>query len=87
MEPLLVYPEPAPAPLVQSLDVGGYPWVAVGASADVDDLQPDDGWSGAIICANSDAEVAFALCRALRQRDIPLEPLLVVVDPGQLDEL
>ncbi|MGH9226826.1 MAG: winged helix-turn-helix domain-containing protein [Acidimicrobiales bacterium] len=87
MEPLLVYPEPPPAALAQSLDLGGYPWVAVKAPSDVDDLQPDDGWSGGVICADVDPEGAFSLCRSLRQRDLPLEPLLVVVEGGQLGEL
>jgi len=87
VEPLLVYPDPPPAALVQILDVGGYPWVAVGAEPDVDGAAPDDGWSGAVVCADADPAGAFGLCRALRQRDIPLEPLLVVVEAGQLDEL
>ena len=87
MEPLLVYPEPAPAALAQILDVGGYPWVAVSSAAAGEELQPDDGWSGAVVCADADPGGAFALCRSLRQTDIPLEPLLVVVDAAQLDEL
>ena len=87
MEPLLVYPEPAPAALVQVLDTGGYPWVAVSDAAEVEVHQPDDGWSGAIIYADADPAGAFGLCRALRQRDLPLAPLLVVVDGSQLDEL
>ncbi|MEW6153551.1 MAG: response regulator transcription factor [Actinomycetota bacterium] len=87
MEPLLVFPEPAPPALVHSLDVGGYPWVAVGRPDAVEDLQPDDGWSGAVVCADADADGAFALCRALRKRDLPLEPLLLVVDGTQLDDL
>ena len=41
--------------------------------------EPDDGWAGAVIVAANDAEGAFALCRALRKRDQPLEPLLVLV--------
>ena len=87
MEPLLVYPDPPPPPLAQTLDVGGYPWVPVSQPGDVDDHQPDDGWSGAIVCAGPDPEGAFALCRGLRKRDLPLSPLLLVVSPEQLDDL
>jgi two-component system alkaline phosphatase synthesis response regulator PhoP len=87
MEPLLVYPEPGPPQLAQALDVGGYPWLAVSRPDDVEDLQPDDGWSGAIICAEDDPDGAFSLCRALRKRDLPLSPLLLVVEGRQLDDL
>jgi two-component system alkaline phosphatase synthesis response regulator PhoP len=87
MEPLLVFPDPAPAPLTRGLDDAGYPWKAVKRQADVEDLQPEDGWSGAVVCADADAEGAFALCRAARKRDMPLEPLLLVTREGQLDDL
>ena len=87
MEPLLVFPDPAPPPLAQGLDVGGYPWRAVSRPDDVEGLQPDDGWSGAIVCADVEAEGSFALCRILRNRDLPLSPLLLVVEVSQLDDL
>jgi DNA-binding response OmpR family regulator len=50
-------------------------------------LEPDDGWSGAIVCADADPETAFALCRALRKRDVPLTPLLLILTADQLSEL
>ncbi|MGH9276822.1 MAG: winged helix-turn-helix domain-containing protein [Acidimicrobiales bacterium] len=87
MEPLLIYPDPAPPSLVQGLDVGGYPWRAVPRPDEVDDLTPDDGWSGGVVCADEDPDGAFALCRALRKRDLPLEPLLLVVSAEQLGDL
>ncbi len=87
MEPLLVFPNPPPAELAQGLDVGGYPWRAVLRTDDVDALQPDDGWSGAVVCADTDPEGAFALCRSLRKRDLPLSPLLLVISGAQLDDL
>ena len=65
MEPLLVFPDPPPPVLSQGLDLGGYPWTAVG----------------------SEADVAFALCRAVRKGDVPLEPVLVVVATEQLPTL
>jgi DNA-binding response OmpR family regulator len=87
MEPLLVFPDPPPPALAQSLDLGGYPYKAVARADDAQRLEPDDGWSGAIVCADEDPEAAFALCRALRKRDLPLEPLLVLVSLDQLADL
>lgn len=87
MEPLLVYPDPPPPVLSQGLDLGGYPWTAVGSEADIDRLEPADGWPGAVIVAVSDPEGAFAMCRALRKGDIPLDPVLVIISAEQLGEL
>ena len=49
--------------------------------------EPDDGWAGAVVCAEPDATGAFALCRLVRARDVPLRPLLLVVGPAQLADL
>jgi DNA-binding response OmpR family regulator len=87
MESLLLFPDPAPPALAQALDMAGYPWKAVATPQAAERLEPDDGWSGAIVCADADPETAFALCRALRKRDVPLTPLLLVVTADQLSEL
>ena len=87
MEPLLVYPNPAPPEIVQAIDLGGYPWKAVSSVEDATTGEPDDGWAGALVCADVDPEGAFGLCRALRKRDLPLEPLLLVVTVAQLPDL
>ncbi len=87
MEPLLVFPEPAPAELIASLDLGGYAHKSVSNEAEVASAEPEDGWSGAVICADVDPEGAFAICRALRKRDIPLEPVLLLVGVSQLADL
>jgi DNA-binding response OmpR family regulator len=50
-------------------------------------MEPEDGWSGGLICADADAETAFSLCRAVRKRETPLSPLLLVVAEPQLREL
>ena len=58
MEPLLIYPDPAPPELAQVLDLAGHPWKAVAdADAAARDI-PDDGWGGAIIVADTDPEAA-----------------------------
>src|ERR1700722_13018440 len=87
MEPLLLFPEPAPPILAQALDLSGYPWKAASSIDAADRIEPDDGWSGAIVCADVDPEGAFSLCRSLRKRDLPLEPLLLIVAGSQLGEL
>ena len=66
MEPLLVFPDPPPALLVQTLDLAGYAWEAVSNAAVAAQTEPREGWSGAIIAADEDPEGAFALCRTLR---------------------
>jgi len=87
MEPLLLFPDPAPPELAQALDLGGFPWKAVAGESAVDGAAPADGWAGAIVCADTDPEGAFALCRAIRKRDLPLEPLLILVSGTQLGDL
>jgi DNA-binding response OmpR family regulator len=87
MEPLLIYPDPAPPALAQALDLAGYPWKAIGSADAADRSEPEDGWAGAIVCADVDADGSFALCRSLRKRDLPFAPLLLLVGGSQLPEL
>jgi DNA-binding response OmpR family regulator len=87
VDTLLLFPDPAPPAVAQALDLAGYPWKAVGSAPAVDRLEPDDGWPGAVVCADGDPDGAFSLCRTLRKRDVPLAPLLLVVAIDQLAEL
>ena len=82
MEPLLLFPDPAPPALGQALDLGGWAWKAAPTPEAAARLEPDEGWAGAVVCADEDPDAAFALCRSLRKRDLPLEPLLLLV-PAQ----
>ena len=86
-EPILVFPDPPPALLVQTLDLGGYSWKAATNAAVAAAAEPADGWGGAIVCADLDPEQAFSLCRTLRKRDSVLEPLLLLVSGTQLGDL
>jgi DNA-binding response OmpR family regulator len=87
MEPLLLFPDPAPPALAQTLDLAGYPWKAVSSFDIAAASEPEDGWSGAVIDASVDPDGAFALCRALRKRDLPFEPVLLLVSGTQLPDL
>ena len=87
MEPLLLFPDPAPPELAQALDLGGYPWKSASTAEDATRIEPDDGWAGAIVVADADPDAAFTMCRTLRRRDIPLEPVLLLVSGVQLADL
>jgi DNA-binding response OmpR family regulator len=87
MEPLLIHPDPPPPDLAQALDLGGYPWKSAATAEDAARLEPADGWSGAVVVADADPESSFTLCRALRRRDVPLEPVLLLVTGAQLADL
>ncbi len=85
--PLLIFPDPPHPTLVQTLDLAGYTWQAVPTASAAERVEPDAGWGGAIVCADLDADGAWAICRALRKRDVPLDPLLLLVSGSQLNEL
>lgn len=83
-ELFLLYPDPPPVDLVRSLSLGGYGWTAASAHSG---LAVSDEWTGAIVSLVEDAERGWLLCRDLRRRDVPVEPLLVLVPGDRLHEL
>jgi DNA-binding response OmpR family regulator len=87
VEPLLIHPDPPSPEVAQALDLGGYPWKGVADAEAAAQSEPEDGWAGAVVGADRDPETAFALCRALRKRDLPLEPVLLLVSGAQLADL
>ncbi len=87
MEPILVFPDPPPALLAQTLDLAGYAWKAVSNAAVAIADEPADGWAGAIVVVDDDIDGALSMCRSLRKRDAVLEPLLMLVTGAQLGEL
>ena len=78
IEPLLVFPDPPPPLLAQTLDLAGHPWKAVANASIATQAEPADGWAGAVVCADDDPEGAFGICRSLRKRDSSLEPVQLV---------
>ncbi|HRW37802.1 MAG TPA: response regulator transcription factor, partial [Aquihabitans sp.] len=87
MEPLLVHPDPPPPELARLLDLGGYAWKPVGDERSAVTETPDDGWGGAIVVIGEQSDAAWALCRAIRKGDLPVEPLLLLIGGNRLDEL
>ena len=87
MEPLLVFPDPAPTTVVQAVEAAGYPWKAVSSGDSAARLEPDDGWAGAVVSTEADPEGAFALCRGLRKREPALQPLLLIIAGELVGEL
>lgn len=87
MDPLLVFPDPPPPELAQSLDLAGLPWKAVANAVVAEQHEEEQPWSGAVVVADQDADGAFAILRALRKRNQPLEAVLLLVNGGQLTQL
>jgi two-component system, OmpR family, alkaline phosphatase synthesis response regulator PhoP len=87
LEPLLVFPDPPPPMLAQTLDLAGYGWKAVVNVSSAGQHEPREGWAGAVIVCDEDPEGAFGMCRALRKRDATIAPVLLLVSGGQLGEL
>jgi DNA-binding response OmpR family regulator len=87
MEPLLCFPANPPRQVTDVLDRAGYRWQGVERAEAADSEEPEDGWSGAVICSGEDPMGAFVLCRHLRKREVPLAPVLVLLPTAQLNEL
>jgi len=72
---------------------GGYPHHAVGRPEDLEHqdgpaaAQDGEGWSAVVVSAVADLAAAVAFCRAVRHREVPLAPLLLVVGTDQVTEL
>jgi DNA-binding response OmpR family regulator len=84
MDPLLVFPDPPPPELAQTLDLSGLPWKAVANAVLAEKMEREISWSGAVVVADQQADQALSLCRALRKRRQPLAPLLLLVNGGSL---
>ena len=87
MEPWLVYPDPPPPELVQTLELAGHAWKAVADEVAVGRIDADAGWRGAVVVLGDQPETGLAVCRALRKRDVPIEPVLLLVRGAGLADL
>ncbi|MEG3585676.1 MAG: response regulator transcription factor [Actinomycetota bacterium] len=87
MSSLLVFPDPPPPELAQSLDLAGFSWKAVGNSSVAEAYAADHEWNGAVIVADEDPNSAFSLARSLRKRDNPIQGILLLLNATQLGQL
>ena len=87
MDPLLVFPDPPPPELAQTLDHAGYAWKAAATAVVAEEHERENTWLGAIIVADDDPDGAFSLARAMRKRNQPLEGVLLLINGGQLGQL
>src|SRR3954463_2930987 len=79
LDPLLVFPDPPPPELAQTLDLAGYPWKAASSPDTAARLEPPDGWTRAVVPPDRAPEGGWSFCRTVRKRDVPLAPLLLLV--------
>ena len=84
---LAVFPNPAPIDVARTLDLAGYSWKAVKSSEILNQLEPTNGWAGTVIDCSDDPEGGWAMCRALRRRDLPVNRIIVFVSGAQLADL
>ncbi|MGH9304581.1 MAG: winged helix-turn-helix transcriptional regulator [Acidimicrobiales bacterium] len=87
MEPLLVFPDPPSDFVADMLGPAGYAIAAVASSVDAVGVEPGEGFIGAVVDVRTDPGNGYGLLRALRKRDKPLSPVLLVVSGRQLDDL
>jgi two-component system, OmpR family, alkaline phosphatase synthesis response regulator PhoP len=90
MDPLLCFPTDLPPEVILALQNAGLGHKSVSGPEDVGEPTVDgrtEGWSGAVVVASEDMAAAVAFCRAVRLRDVPLSPLLLVVRTEQVGDL
>jgi DNA-binding response OmpR family regulator len=87
MDPMVVFPDPPPPDLARTLDLAGFAWKGVSSAEEAARVEPANGWGGAVVIAETDPDGAWAFCRGLRRRDVPVSPLLVLVTGAQLADL
>lgn len=84
---LVVYPDTPSIDLARTLDLSGYSWKGVANIDTMTKLQPSDGWAGAVVSCDEDPEAGWAMCRALRRLERPVQRILVLVTGAQIADL
>ena len=90
MDPFVCFPDPAPAEVLLAVTQVGYGYRCAPGAEGIDDLETkscEDGWAGAVIVATNDLDGALTVCRALRKRESPVTPLVLVLHEAQLESL
>jgi DNA-binding response OmpR family regulator len=84
---VLGFPDPFPPELAGAVERAGYRCAAIGDARAATTAEPDDGWAAAVVSVVDEPTSGFRLCQALRTREVPLRPLLLVLRLEQLSEL
>lgn len=83
VQPVLIWPDPAPHDLVRVLELAGIDWLAV-----ADDEATRKGvWSAAVVSAEEQPATAFAMAAQLRRGDLAAGPVMLLVRGSQLNDL
>ena len=84
---LAVFPENPSVDMARTLDLSGYTWKGVGGTDALRRLSPVNGWAGAVVSCDEDPESGWALCRALRRLEQPVQRILVLIKGAQIGDL
>jgi DNA-binding response OmpR family regulator len=84
---VLGFPDPFPPELAAAVERAGYRLAPVGDAKAASTSEPDDGWAAALVSVVDEPGDGFRLCQALRTKEVPLRPLLLVVRLEQLADL
>jgi two-component system alkaline phosphatase synthesis response regulator PhoP len=103
MDPLLCFPADLPAEVTLALQGAGLghhavsgpealPEVGVAGVSGVSGVSNGaegrgEGWSGVLVVAEEDMTAAVAFCRAVRMREVPMSPLLLIIHPQSVADL
>ena len=83
---IAVFAEAVPPEVARSLDMAGFTWKGVSSLDEAAEIEPSDGWAGAVIDCSGEAETSWAFARGLRKDDTTVR-VLVLVGGGQLGDL
>jgi DNA-binding response OmpR family regulator len=83
MDPILLWPDPAPPDLVRVLDLAGLPWTAVAEPGDAADLT----YPIAVVSLEEEPDRGFTVASALRRGDVAPAAVLLLVRGTSLADL
>ena len=84
---LAVFPDSPTIDVARTLDLSGYSWKGVETPENLAKVQPTEGWAGAVVCCDEDPEGGWAMCRALRRLERPVQRILVLITGAQVGDL
>lgn len=90
MDPFVCFPDPAPAEILLAVTQVGHAYRCVSTPDQATALEAEaceDGWAGAVLMGTDDLDGALGIARALRKRESPVTPLILVLDEAQLESL